>query len=227
MNQKHLWLRRLPMIIGVVLSLLIAVGVYFLKDQLDKGPQTKRTIQQITVVPPPPPPPPPPVQKPPEPEVKEEKIEEPPPEPESEQEPEPAPEAADEPAGDTLGIEGEGGAGGDAFGLAARKGGRALLGGTPGSAIHWYGGQIKRVLEEELPTHLADTHARKHSYSVVLHIWVGPDGRISRAELASGSGKPEVDEALRAALPKLRSALPKAPPANMPQPIKLRLNSRI
>jgi protein TonB len=226
MNKKHAWLRRLPVIIGVVLSLLIAVGVYLLKDQLDKGPQTKRTVQQITVVAPPPPPPPP-VQKPPEPEIKEEKIEEPQPEPEPEQEPEPAPEQSDEPAGDQLGVEGEGGAGSDGFGLAARKGGRSLLGGTAGSVIHWYGGQIKRVLEDELHVHLADTHARKHNYSVVLHIWIGPDGRLSRAELASGSGKPEVDEALRTALPKLRLTMPKPPPENMPQPVKIRLNSRI
>jgi TonB family protein len=226
MNQKNLWLKRLPLIAGIVLSLAVAVGVYLLKDLFEKPPSTKRTVQQVTVVQPPPPPPPP-VQKPPEPEIKEEKIDEPKPEPEPEKEPEPAPESSDEPPGDQLGVDGEGGAGSDAFGLAARKGGRSLLGGSSGSLIHWYGGQIKRVLEGELHTLLADTHARKTSYAVVLNIWIGPEGRLSRVELSGGSGKPEVDQALREALPKLRLEMQKPPPQGMPQPVKIRLNARL
>jgi protein TonB len=224
MNQKNKWLRRLPLIVGVVLSLVVATAVYLMKDLFQKGPQTKRVVQQISVVQPPPPPPPPPEQKPPEPEVKEEKIEE----PEPEKEPEPAPEQAEEaPPGEQLGVDGEGSAGSDAFGLAARKGGRSLLGGTPGSVILWYGGQIKRVLDSELHALLEDTHAKKASYAVMLDIWITPDGRLERAELAGASGKPEVDQAIRAALPKLRLALQKPPPGNMPQPVRVRLTSRI
>ncbi len=224
MNKKNQWLRRLPLLIGIVLSLVVATTVYLLKDLFQKGPQTKRVVQQISVLqPPPPPPPPPPEQKPPEPEVKEEKIEE----PEPEKEPEPAPEQAEQPPGEQLGVDGEGSAGSDAFGLAARKGGRSLLGGTAGSLIHWYGGQVKRLLDNELYPLLEDTHAKKASYTVVLNIWIGPDGRLNRAELSDGSGKPEVDQAIRAALPKLRLALQKPPPENMPQPVKIRLTSRI
>jgi protein TonB len=225
MNQKNLWLRRLPLLIGAVLSLALAVGVYLLKDLFQKPPSTKRTVQQITVLQPPPPPPPPPEVKPPPPEVKEEKIEEP--EPEPEKEPEPAPEEAQEPPGDQLGVDGDGAAGSDAFGLAARKGGRSLLGGTAGSTILWYGGQIKRGLEDELHPLLADTQARKNSYAVTLDIWIGPDGRVSRVELSGGSGRPEVDQAIRAALPRLRLSLQKPPPENMPQPVRIRLTSRI
>jgi TonB family protein len=223
------WFKYLPLIGGGLLVLIVAIVVYVFRDAFEKPARSKKQVQQITVVRLPPPPPPPPVQKPPEPEVKEEKIEEPDkqPEPEPEKEPDPAPEQADEPAGDQLGVDGEGGAGSDAFGLAARKGGRSLLGGTTGSVIHWYGGQIRRVLESELPNLLSDTHASKHSYAVILNIWIGPDGRLSRAELASSSGKPEVDEALRTAIPKLQFALEKPPPANMPQPVKIRLNARI
>ncbi|SMF95134.1 TonB family C-terminal domain-containing protein [Methylomagnum ishizawai] len=223
MDKKKTWLQRLPLLIGVGLSVLIAVGVFLLKDLFQKGPQTKRVVQQISVVQPPPPPPP--EQKPPEPEVKEEKIEEP--EPEPEKEPEPAPEADAAPPGEQLGVDGEGSAGSDAFGLAARKGGRSLLGGTPGSLIHWYGGQVSHQLETELHALLEDTHARKSSYAVMLDIWIGPDGRLSRAELTRGSGKPEVDQAIRDALPKLKLALQKPPPENMPQPVKIRLTSRI
>jgi protein TonB len=224
MNTKHRWIRYLPVAIGAVLSLAILVAVYLLKDLFQKPAQAKKQVQQITVIqPPPPPPPPPPEQKPPEPEVKEEKIEE----PEPEKEPEPAPEEAEEPPGDQLGVDADGAAGSDAFGLAARKGGRSLLGGTGGSAILWYGGQVKRLLEDELHGLLTDTPARATGYAVLLDIWIGADGRVSRAELAGGSGKPDVDQAIRAALPRLRLALQKPPPDNMPQPLKIRVTSRI
>ena len=223
MKKKYTWLGRLPMLLGVAFSLLILLGVYFLKDKFQKPPQAKKVVQQITMIQPPPPPPPRPEQKPPEPEIKEEKIEEPQPE----QEPENAPEESNEPPAAELGLDAEGAAGSDGFGLAARKGGRSILGGSAGNTILWYGGQIKRLVEDELQNLLADTEAMKSSYAVVVNVWVGPDGRISRSELSSGSVKPEVDQALRTALPKLHLGLGKPPPDNMPQPIKIRLTSRI
>ncbi|MBS1214044.1 MAG: TonB-dependent receptor, partial [Proteobacteria bacterium] len=66
--------------------------------------------------------------------------------------------------------------------------------------------------------------ARGKRYSVIASVWVGSDGAISRAELSSGSGIAEVDEALRTALSALRLKL-KAPPENMPQPVKIRIRS--
>ena len=224
MKKKYAWLRRLPVLLGIAFSLLIMLGVYFLKDKFHKPPQAKKVVQQITMIqPPPPPPPPPPEQKPPEPEVKEEKIEE----PEPEQEPEPAPEESNEPPAAELGLDADGSAGADGFGLAARKGGKSILGGSGGSTILWYGGQIKRLFEDELQNLLADTEAMKTNYAVVINVWVGPDGRITKSELATGSGKPEVDKSITLALPKLHLGLGKAPPENMPQPIKIRLTSRI
>jgi TonB family protein len=229
-SQKHPWLRRLPLLIGMVLVIAVAVAIFYFRDLFQKAPSTKRTIQQITVVQPPPPPPPPPEQKLPEPEVKEEKIEEPEPEPEQQPEPE-APEAPEAPPGDQLGVDSDGGAGSDAFGLQGRKGGRSLTEGAGGhriggSVIHWYGGQIKRTLEDELHSLLADTHARKNIYMVVLSIWITPEGRLARAELSSSSGKAEVDQTIRQALPKLRLEMSKPPPPGMPQPVKIRVHSR-
>lgn len=156
-------------------------------------------------------------------EVKEEKIEEPEPEPE----PEPSPEQADEPPAEDLGVDADGSAGSDGFGLAARKGGRSILGGGGGNAILWYGGQIKRQVEDGLQSLLADTPATKSGYSVIVEVWIGADGRVTRSELNSSSGKPEVDQALRAALPRLRASVGKPPPDNMPQPVKIRLTSRV
>ncbi|MCQ8105765.1 energy transducer TonB [Methylomonas sp. SURF-2] len=221
MNKKYAWLRRLPVLLGVALTLLVVIAVYLLQDLFERPPQTKKVVQQITMIQPPPPPPPPEV-KPPEPEVEEEKIEEPEPEPE----PEPAPEEAAEPAGEELGLDADGSAGADGFGLAARKGGASLLGGGGGNAIVWYGGQIKRQVEDALQSLLAGTAAMKEDYNVVLSVWVGADGRISRSELVSGSGKADVDQALRDALSRLRAGIGKAPPENMPQPVRIRLVSR-
>ncbi|MGI9210866.1 MAG: TonB family protein [Methylococcaceae bacterium] len=223
MNAKHIWLKRLPLIVGVLLSVLVAVLLYLLKDHFHKGPQMKRVVQQISVIPPPPPPPPPEI-KPPEPEVVEpEKIEEPKPEPE----PEPAPEASDEPPGEQLGVDGAGTAGSDGFGLAARQGGRSLLGGARGSAVLWYGGQVKQRLDEVLYPLLEDTQARQNPYRVELAVWVEPDGRVSRVELVQGSGMETVDQAIRNALPRVHIQLSRTPPEQTPQPIRIRLDSRM
>jgi len=223
MKKKYAWLLRLPVLLGVAFSLLIMLAVYLLKDKFQKPPQTKKVVQQITMIQPPPPPPPPPEMKPPEPEVKEEKIEEPMPD----KEPEPAPEEADEPPAGELGLDADGSAGADGFGLAAHKGGRSILGGTPGSAAIWYGGQLQRKLEDGMQNLLADTAAMKSGYSVIIDVWVDTDGRISRSELADGSGKADVDQAIRAALPKLHASVGKAPPDNMPQPVRIRMTARI
>jgi len=223
MNKKHIFLRYLPLGIGVVLAIAVGIAVYLLKDLFQKPVQAKKQVQQITVIqPPPPPPPPPPEQKPPEPEPEPEKIEEPEPEPEPEQ-----PEAEEAPPSEDLGVDAEGGAGGDAFGLMGKKGGRGLIGGGGGSAILWYGGQVKRLLEDQLHELLAETPARKSSYAVTLEIWVGTEGQVNRVELSGASGKQEVDQAIRAALTKLRVNIGKAPPGNMPQPLRVRLTSRI
>ena len=223
MKKKYAWLRRLPVLIGIIFSLLVLLAVYFLKDKFQKPPQTKKVVQQITMLQPPPPPPPPPEVKPPEPEIKEEKIEEPVPD----KEPEPAPEESDEPPAAELGLDAEGAAGADGFGLAARKGGHSLLGGSPGNSIIWYGGQIQRHLDDSLQNLLADTPASKSGYSVILEVWVDAEGKITRSELSSGSGKADVDQAIRAALPKLKASIGKSPPENMPQPVKVRLTSRV
>lgn len=224
MKPEHAWLRRLPVLLGIGFALLIALGIWFLKDKFQKPPQTKKVVQQITMLQPPPPPPPPPEQKPPEPEeVKEEKVEEP------EPEPEPEPEQAEEaPPAEDLGIDAEGTAGGDGFGLAARKGGASLLGGGGGgNAIIWYGGQIKRQVEDQLQGLLAGSDAAQSGFTVVIAVWVADDGKISRSELVSGSGKTHVDQAIRDALPRLRANIGKAPPGSMPQPVRIRVMSRV
>ncbi|WP_052700215.1 hypothetical protein [Methylocucumis oryzae] len=109
------------------------------------------------------PPPPPKVEKPPEPEVKNE-VEQPEPEPE-----EPLPDVADEPPPGDLGLDAEGTAGSDGFGLAARKGGRGLLGGGGGGDPYaWYGGLIKKRPTRHLIGQRRATPQRLHRSSKTL-----------------------------------------------------------
>lgn len=221
MDKKQRFIKYLPVAIGVALVLLIAVGLYLVRDIFQKPVQNKKQVQQISVVQPPPPPPPPPEQKPPPPpEVKEEKIEEP---KEPEPEPEPEPQAEEPPPGEELGVDAQGGAGGDAFGLVGKKGGHGLIGGTgTGNGIIWYGQQVQKELADELQRNLKDK-ARTTKYSAVVHLWIGPNGAVTRLELANSSGNAEVDEALKAALGKFRPT--RVPPENMPQPLKVRIRS--
>ena len=210
--------RQLPKIIGTLVVLGVGVFMVFVvRDFLD-APATaqKKGPQQITLLTPPPPPPP--VEKPPEPEVQEEvKLEE----PETVEDlPE---EATDEPPpGADLGVDAEGGAGGDGFGLIGRKGGRGLLAGA-GDPFVAYAMRVQKNIEDRLSN---DTDTRRKAYSVVAKIWVSTNGRIERAELADSTGNQDVDSALErnlAALPPLAEA----PPQDMPQPIRLRISSRL
>ncbi|WP_020483010.1 TonB C-terminal domain-containing protein [Methylomonas sp. MK1] len=225
MNNKYAWLRRLPVLLGMGLSLLILLAVWLLQDKFHKPPQTKRLMQQITMIQPPAPLPP--EQQPAQTEeVKEEVLDVP--EPAPEPEPSPEPESDQAPPAEELGLDADGTAGSDGFGLAAHKGGRSILGGGGGgNAILWYGGQIQRQVENGLQGLLADTAASRAGYSVILEVWVGADGGISRSELSGGSGKTDVDLAIRAVLPRLRASIGRPPPENMPQPIRIRLNSRV
>lgn len=205
--------RHAPLLVGAAVLLLLALGAWYVLNNILNagGPHTKKTIQQISLIQPPPPPPPPKVEKPPEPPpVKEEvKLNEPPPEKNDE-----AP-----PPGKDLGVDAEGGAGGDSFGLVGRKGGRDLLG---GGRFGWYGNLVKAGVYEAL---MRDDSARKMTYSVVVKLWLDAQGQIQRLELEHSTGDPAVDASIKKLLPGVRIA--EAPPADLPQPIKVRIATRM
>lgn len=217
MSTKTRVVRWVPRV-AVSLAILAAVClVYFVKQWLgeDNAP-TKKMVQQITLLTPPPPPPPPPtVEEPPPPQV-EEKIETPKPEPE----PEPMPEQTDTPAGEQLGLDAEGGAGGDAFGLVGNSGGRALLGGG-GNTEAWY----KRALSMELQALVnEDDTLRKHNAArVKLKLWIEGD-HVQRVELLSSTGDKEWDRRLKSAVMGFQLKTPM--PAGIEQPVHLQITSR-
>lgn len=206
------------LVFGGGLSLLCGLGYLgYLAVQGLGGttPPEPPAIQQISLVQPPPPPPPPPqMEEPPPPEMEEVEVPEP--------EPEPLVDApADEPLpGDELGLDADGVAGSDGFGLKAKKGARGLIGG--GDKNRWYAG----IIQKDLQNWLAEADAiRKGRYAAIVKIWIDADGAVSDAELIEGTGDSELDGALEIALSN-GFKISQVPPTDLPQPVRLRIVSR-
>lgn len=215
MSRKKHWRAYIPTIIGTLLALvLIGVIVKVIVEFVDKKPtKAAKKIQPITLLKPPPPPPPPPkVEKPPEPEVKQ-KIEEP-----KEPEPEPEPQPDEAPPKD-LGLDAEGTAGSDGFGLAARKGGNGLFGGGNGNPFNWYGKQVEKGLVDVLNGH---DELRRKGYFAIIKLWLKADGSVDRVELSQGSNDEDIDATIRRLLGKYRGSSEPLPPG-IPQPLKFKL----
>jgi len=211
--KKHPVLKHLPVAIGVLIVLGVVLGLVRLvsgmKDQSDtpkrEVPQVVKIIRPPPDVPPPPPPPP------------EEKVEEP--LPQDTPDPEPVDEA---PPGAELGLDAEGVAGGDAFGLAARRGGADIIGGGGGAAFAWYTGLIKDGILDALSE---DERVRKGNYKLTVRVWLAQDGRVERISLVDSTGNAQLDAAVEQALGRM-SRVREAPPLEMPQPVTLRIVSR-
>ena len=101
-----------------------------------------------------------------------------------------------------------------------RLGGRDLLA-SGGSAFAWYAGLLKNEILDQLNN---DKRMHGAEYSVSVRVWVRPDGTVDHAHLAQSTGNHERDQAIESALTRVR--LPQAPPADMPEPVSLRIVSR-
>ncbi len=220
MAQKKHWRVYVPTVIGVVVALVLVgyIGKVIMGFIDQKPVKNEKKIQPITLLKPPPPPPPPPkVEKPPEPEIKE-KIEEP------KNEPEPEPEAQpDEAPAKDLGLDADGTAGSDGFGLAARKGGNGLFGGGNGNPFGWYGGLVKNGILDLLNDH---EELRRKGYTAIVKVWLKADGSVDRIELSKGSNDEEIDAIIGRSLNKFRGVSEPLPPG-MEQPVKLKITSRV
>lgn len=221
MSVKHHPLARfVPALVIALVVIAVVVGLYFIKKMLDDKPgSAKKAVQQITVIQPPPPPPPPPEQK----------IEEPPPPEEPKiEEPKPVPEElpdtpSDEPPpGADLGVDADGGAGGDGFGLVGRKGGRSLLGGN--NPFGWYSNAVLSDISDVLNE---NTKLRKRAYRTTLKIWLTPGSNsISKVALATSTGDEALDKEIVNAVLKMGKLSEKAP-LEMPQPLMVNIKARL
>src|SRR5262245_30886159 len=196
--------------IGLSVVGLGLVSATILKVLGSKPPPPRMVVQEVKIIRTPPPPP----------------REEPPPPPEEvdvtepEQQPEPTP-SNDPPPGD-LGLDAEGVAGSDGFGLAARPGGRDLVG-SGASQLSWYAGLLQSAILAELNN---EKEVRSRSYSVPVRVWVRDDGSIEKSELAKSTGDREVDRAIERALSRVQR-IPYALPAQTPRPITIRVSYRV
>lgn len=210
-------------VIGTVIVLLLALlgwGLWTLLGGKSKQPPKPPKI--TLMVPAPPPPPPPKIEKKPDPpkEQKEIKVEQPVPKQDS---PPPSPE---------LKMEGPAGNGPSAFSagkvtsddvskIGAGKVGGGNVGGEKGMFNPF--NNYANLLKGELQRYLGKNSAlRRRHYTVEVRVWVAGGGEIKHFELIGGTGDSDTDEAIQQAM----SSLPgfgQAPPANMPQPIRLRI----
>jgi periplasmic protein TonB len=209
------WMRSAPLIVGILLTTTLgSAAVYYIQKFITSPPpQPKKVVQTVQLIRPPPPPP---IEKPPEPpKVEEEKIPEP-------EQPTPDTPADQPPAGDLLGLDAEGGAGGDAFGLIGKKGGRDLLA-SGGDRFAWYAGALKDDLLSFLSEH---QDIRQRAYSVNVRLWLDGRGAVTRVALSSSTGDHDLDRELQKLLGSMQKVA-QAPPTDMPQPVQIRIVSRL
>jgi periplasmic protein TonB len=199
---------------GVFALVLIAGFVWFVRTMMAaKSGKPDRQIQTVQIIRPPPPPPPdqPP---PPPPEKTEEQLPKDKPE-------EPPPDNSPPPAG-PLGLDAQGTAGEDAFGLAARAGGGDLVGGNGTAAFAWYTNRLRDAIRDKLA---ADGRIGSKRFSLSVLVWIEPDGRIRQVKPVSSTGDGALDKAIEADVNSIQK-LSDSPPLEMPQPIRMQIVSR-
>jgi periplasmic protein TonB len=212
-----------------LMVVFVIAAVYIVKMVLsDDNPHKKSSVTTVTLLKPPPP-----VtvkEKPPEPEIKqaqkkEELIQTPQDQPKG-------PENDNTPAGDKLGLDAEGKAGGDAFGLAGKKGGRSLLAGGDGmgrlSLLSKYAGYSKMVeteIQKRVMTRLDEEGGiPKGKLQTVVRISVDSNGIIIDSKIIGSSGNNKMDEAVKTTLMHIKISEP--PPEGMPRTIKVKISSQ-
>ncbi len=201
-------------LVGALFAVAAIFGfVWFVHTMLAaKSGKPERQIQTVQLIRPPPPPPP--DQPPPPPEKTEEQL--------PKDKPEPTPKDDQPPPAGPLGLDAQGSAGDDAFGLAARQGGADLVGGNGHAAFAWYTNRLKDAILEKLS---ADGRLGSKRFSLSVQVWIEADGRIKQVRLASTTGDGALDKAIEADLSSL-ARLSEAPPLEMPQPVSLKIVSR-
>lgn len=203
---------------------VVGYGGYWMKSQFSKPSTPTRQVTKISIIPdtPPPPPPPPREEKRPEPkEQKDVKVEQ------------PKPVEAPPQQAEQLKMEGAAGDGPSAFASGdvtnEYKGGDvgSTIGGAPAKPNRmqyaFYTNALQRHIQDELAR---NRNVKQIDYRVVVKVWLGRDGSIQRAVLDDSTGDDKADSALSAALADMR-AFRDAPPADMPQPIRLRITNRL
>ena len=196
-----------PHTVGLVLVIMVVVLMVWLLGTPTEQAHHKKVIQQISLITLPPPPPPPEIKQEP-PKQKEQVVE---------KQDKPVPDQSKAPdISKNLGLDANGSAGADGFGLMARKGGRGVVGGGYGALV-----------VQEINSILTDDDKLRHSaYVLVLSLWISPTGMIEKYKIDKQLGDKETIAMVTSALTKMGS-ISEGPPLEVPQPIRIRIRSRI
>lgn len=222
-DEERTWRRFVPHVVGVLV--LIVAGVFVYRLMSDDSTPRKAVSQVVTVklVQPPPPPPPPKPEEPvkDKPEPTPEPLEKPLP---AEQPPPLAAPSAPGPPGPPgpPGIAGLPSSGsGIGIGGAGSGMGGSGAGGGGGDPYASYAALLQSRVQGAVQ---AQPTLRRTRYRVDVKVWLSGEGSLERVELLNSLGSEELDKRFRQTLLSM-SRLPHAPPANMPQPIVLQVNS--
>ncbi|AJE04854.1 TonB C-terminal domain-containing protein [Geobacter pickeringii] len=221
---------------GMVVVVLAGLVGFVVKVMLsDDGPRRQEKMTSVTLVKPPPEQP---KEKPPEPEMPKEvpkqTIETPIDTPQQAAQPN---QSADPgpPAGADLGVDADGGAGGDGFGLVGRKGGRAItLGGGGGgggpsrlsllSKYGWYSRKVQDEIKYKVRKQLEQDGVHKGKFEAVVRIVLDGGGTVVKYQILTPSGNDKMDSAVRTILGQIRVSEP--PPEGMPKGMTFRISSQ-
>ena len=188
MDRRHRWLKHAPVGGGVVLMLVLVSALVWMIHgfMANKDQKPQRMVQNITIIRPPPPPPEQP--PPPPPEKIEQQI--------AQNEPEPTPDNAPPQPSQQLGLDADGSAGDDGFGLAAHKGGSDLVG-TGGAVFAWYQRKIQNAITDRLS---ADNCLHAKIFTADLRVRIDANGHIKIEDLVKSTGDHRVDGCITADL---------------------------
>jgi outer membrane biosynthesis protein TonB len=221
------WL--VPGVIGLFFLVVISFIVKVMMTNI--GPRKKDQISTITLLKPPEI-----KEKPPEPEIpkevpKQEVIQDIP----QQDTPQNNQPDDDTPAGNDLGVDAEGGAGGDAFGLVGKKGGRSItLGGGGGGGVNrlslltkygWYTQKIQEEIKKQVKKKMdQEGGLPKGKFQTLVKIVINAQGAVVKYHIVGPSGNSKIDEAVQAILGDIRISEP--PPTGMPAGMTLKITSQ-
>jgi protein TonB len=212
-----------------LMIVFVVAAVYIVKMVLSEdGPHKKSSVTTVTLLKPPPP-----VtvkEKPPE-EIKQvdKKIEQTIDTPQDQPK---GPENDNTPAGDKLGLDAEGRAGGDAFGLAGKKGGRSLLAGGDGmgrlsllSKFAGYNRKAEAELRKKIMKRLDEEGGiPKGKLQAVVRISLDTNGAVVKFRIIGSSGNNRMDDAIKDSLGNVKISEP--PPDGMPKTMDIKIASQ-
>lgn len=139
------------------------------------------------------------------------------------------------PAGSDLGVDAEGGAGSDGFGLVGRKGGRAITlgGGGGGSGMNklsllarygWYTKKVQDEVRKKVKSMLDENGGfPKGKYQTVVKLTLDVKGVVVDHRIVGSSGNSRMDDAVKQSVAVVRI---EAPPEGMPRTMTIRISSQ-